>query len=275
MMGAILKEKPIIFLAMAGLLPFALTWLCGETMAMDFAPGASEQNGLLQVKVHRLIVDSVSKQPVVILADSLEERALPIWIDFFEANAINSELKGVSHFRPLTHDLLQRIMQKADIKIHRIVVTHLKEGVYYATIQMEQRGSLTEIDARPSDSIVMALKFKAPIFVSASLFRDKGIPLVEPKEIEEDYGLTLQDLTPPLAESFSFKSKHGIIVSDVRKGSRAEKDGIERGDIFVEVGGQAIEDVMSMRNALKKGKTPVQAKIFRKARFLSIALHPN
>lgn len=274
-MGAILKEKRIILLATAGLLLAAMIWGCGETMARDSAPGALEQNGLLRVKVHRLIVDSVSKQPVVILADPLEERALPIWIDFFEANAINSELQGVSHSRPLTHDLLQRIMQKADLKIHRIVVTQLKEEVYYATILMEQGGGLTEIDARPSDSIVMALKFKAPIFVSASLFRDKGIPLVEQKDIEEDYGLTLQDLTPSLAESFSFKSKHGIIVSDVRKGSRAEKDGIARGDIFVEVGGQAIEDVMSMRNALKKGKTPVQAKIFRKVRFLSITLHPN
>lgn len=274
-MGALVKEKTIIFLATAGLWLAALMGLWGETVAMGSATVASEKNALLQVKVHRLIVDSVSKQPVVILTDSLEERALPIWIDFFEANAINSELKGVSHFRPLTHDLLERIMQKADLKIHRIIVTHLKEGVYYATILLEQGGSITEIDARPSDSIVMALKFKAPIFVSASLLRDKGIPLVEQKEIEEDYGLTLQDLTPSLAESFSFKSKNGIIVSDVRKGSRAEKDGIERGDIFVEVGGQAIEDVMSMRDALKKSETAVQAKIFRKARFLTLTLHPN
>jgi S1-C subfamily serine protease len=140
---------------------------------------------------------------------------------------------------------------------------------------MERGGSLVEIDARPSDSIVMALKFKAPIFVSKALFRDMAIPLKEQKKIEEQYGLTLQELTPSLAESFSFGSTRGVLVSDVRKGSRAEKDGIERGDIFVEVGGQTVDGVMFMKDALAKSKTDVGARIFRKAHFLSITLHPK
>ena len=244
-------------------------------MVEAFTPAALEQKELLEVTVHQLSLDPISKQPVVVLADSLEERALLIWIDFFAANAIHSEIQGIKHGRPLTHDLLERIIQEANGKIHRVVITHFEKDIYYATIEMESGGFLVKIDARPSDSIVMALKFKAPIFVSKALFRDMAIPLEEQKEIEEQYGITLQDLTPSLAECFSFGSTRGVLVSDVRKGSRAEKDGIERGDIFVELGGKTVEGVMFIKDALAKSKTAVGARIFRKARFISITLHPK
>lgn len=244
-------------------------------MAEGFTPVALEQKELLQVTVHQLSLDPISKQPVVVLADSLEERALLIWIDFFAANAIHSEIQGIKHRRPLTHDLLERIIQQTNAKIHRVVITHFTKDIYYARIEMESGGSLVKIDARPSDSIIMALKFKAPIFVSKALFKDMAIPLEEQKEIEDQYGLTLQDLTPSLAECFSFGSTRGVLVSDVRKGSPAEKDGIERGDIFVELGGQSVEDVMFMKDALARRNTAVQARIFRKAHFLSITLHPK
>ena len=270
-----LNKKRIRFFATAGFWFAASIWPSAGAMVEGFTPVSLEQKELLQVKVHQLSLDPMSKQPVVVLADSLEERALVIWIDLFAANAIYSEMQGVKHRRPLTHDLLERIIQEANGKIHRVVITHYKEDIYYATIEIERGGSLVEIDARPSDSIIMALKFKAPIFVSKALFRDMAIPLEEYKEIEDQYGLTLQDLTPSLAECFSFGSTRGALVSDVRKGSRAEKDGIERGDIFVELGGQTVEDVMFMKDALARSKTAVQARIFRKAHFLSITLHPK
>jgi S1-C subfamily serine protease len=133
-----------------------------------------------------------------------------------------------------------------------------------------------EIDARPSDSIVMALKFQAPIFVSKALFKDMAIPVEGDNTLEKaEYGLILQDLTPALSKYLSFESNQGVLVSGVTKGSRAEKDGIVEGDIFIEVGGQAIEDVFSMKDALAKSKPSVEARIFRKTRYLSITLHPN
>jgi bifunctional DNase/RNase len=263
------------FLATAGLCLAASIWPSAQTMAEGFTPVTLEQKELLQVTVHQLSLDPIGKQPVVVLADSLEERALLIWIDFFAANAIRLEIQGIKHGRPLTHDLLERIIQQTNGKIHRVVITHFKKDIYYARIEVERGGSLVKIDARPSDAIIMALKFKAPIFVSKALFRDMAVPLEEHKEIEEQYGLTLQDLTPSLAECFSFSSTRGVLVSDVRKGSPAEKDRIERGDIFVELGGQSVEDVMFMKDALAKSRTAVQARIFRKAHYLSITLHPK
>jgi bifunctional DNase/RNase len=131
-----LKERRIRFLATVGLWLAASIWLSGETMAEGATPVALEQKELLQVKIYQLITDPTSLQPVVFLADPLEERGLPIWIGPCEANALYAELQGIKHPRPLTHDLLERIIQKTNWKIQRIVVTHSKEGTYYATMVM-------------------------------------------------------------------------------------------------------------------------------------------
>jgi bifunctional DNase/RNase len=274
-MGVINKLKIMGWILSVGLCIAPFISPLGKAEAgMDLSPG-SEKSKLLPVTVYRLILDPVSQNPVVILADSLEERALPIWIDNFEANAIHAEMEGIKHRRPLTHDLLEKIIQKTHATIHQIVITQLKENIYYAKIRMEVAGTFTEIDARPSDSIVVALKFKAPLFVSRDLFKDKAMPLSEEKEIEQHYGLTLQNLTPSLSQAFSFDSTKGTLVSDVRRGSRAEKDGLERGDIFVAVDEGPVDDVSSVRLALEKGKTTVKAKIYRKGRFLAVSLHPD
>jgi len=259
-MGVFGKLKTRGLIVTIGLCFAAFINPLGEAGAgMDLSPG-SEKSKLLPVTVYRLILDPVSQHPVVILADSVEERALPIWIDSFEANAIHSEMEGI---------------KKTRATIHQIVITQLKENIYYAKIRMEVAGTFTEIDARPSDSIVVALKFKAPLFVSRDLFKDKAMPLAEEKAIEEHYGLTLQNLTPSLSQAFSFDSTKGILVSDVRQGSPAEQDGLERGDIFVAVEEGPVDDVTSVRLALEKGKTTVKAKIYRKGRFMAVSLHPN
>ena len=250
--------------------------ISGVTTADGASPAASKRNDLLQVKVHRLIVDPKNKQPVVSLADPDEQRAMLIWIDFFEARAIHSEMQGIQHRRPLTHDLLERVIEKVNGKIHRIIITHTADNIYFATLVIKRNDVLVEIDARPSDSIVMALKFNAPIFVSKTLFNDMAIPVEKENGLEEaEYGLILQELTPSLAKYLAFDSDRGVLVSGVKKGSRAEKDGIAEGDIFIEVAGQVIEDVSAMKAALAKGKPSVKARIFRNSRYLSITLHPN
>lgn len=256
-------------------LVFALGFF-GETLAGSSSLPTFEPHELLQVKVHRLIVDPKSKQPVVSLSDSDEHRAMLIWIDFFEARAIHSEMQGVQHRRPLTHDLLERVIQQVNGKIHHIVITHTEDNIFFATLVIKRKDALVEIDARPSDSIVMALKFDAPIFVSKTLFNDMAIPVERETGLEEaEYGLILQDLTPSLAKYLSFDSDRGVLVSGVKKGSRAEKDGVAEGDIFIEVAGQVIENVSAMKAALAKRKPSVKARIFRNSRYLSITLHPN
>jgi bifunctional DNase/RNase len=274
-MEILLRDRTIRILVTAGL--WLATSICaaGETLGEDLTSVAFEKNDLIQAKVHRLIIDPGSQQPVVILSDTQEERGLLIWISAFEANAIHSEMNGIEHFRPLTHDLLERVIRKANLRIERVIVTHIQKGVYYATLVIKEGNSELEIDARPSDSIVMALKFNAPIFVKERLFKEASVLIREKEKVEELYGLTLQDLTPSLAEAFDFESTRGVLVSDVKEESPADRDGLERGDIIVEVAGRAVDSVESMRTALMESKTSVEARIFRKRQLKSVTIHPN
>ena len=250
-------------------------WLSGDAFAAPSTSAEEKQKKVLQVKVHRLIIDPSSRQPVVVLADALEERAMLIWVGFFEAGAIRSEIEGIDHPRPLTHDLLEKIIRKVDMRFKRITITHLSEGTFHASILLEKGGTPIEIDARPSDSIVLALKLGAPIFVTEKLFREVAVPLGDPTTVEEQYGLRFQELNPSLAKAFSYRSTDGVLVSDVREGSRAEKDGIKRGDILVALGGRATGDMESLRKTLKQGGDDLEAKIFRRGFFLSLVLHPE
>ena len=266
-------KKIKILLALMGLWLIASTCSSGEIPAKESASAALGKEELVRVSIQKLIVDPATQNPVVTLSGPDKKRALFIWIGPSEARAIYAELQGINHFRPLTHDLLASVINEFNGEVHRIVITHAKENVFYATIMIEKDGSLVEIDARPSDSLVMALKFEAPVFVSKTLFERMSLPLEEKAEIKDEYGIALQELTPELAEYLSFPPKRGVMVSGIRKGSQAAKDGLETGDIIVDIGGQAIENVLSMKKVFAETKAPVKAGIFRDSRFMTFTLH--
>ncbi len=245
---------------------FLLAGISAAPFAQAAAPG-----DLVPAKVLRLGLDPNSGAPVVFLGDPGEERALPIWIGPCEANALNSEMEGTKPPRPLTHDLTGNIIGKLKAKIQKVIITHAKDGIYYATIVIEREGSLVEVDARPSDSIVLAQKTGCPIFISRTLYNEHTVALRE-KGAEEAYGLTVQELNPSLAASFSFPSTQGVLVSDVRAGSQAEKDGFQRGNILVEAAGEKISDVKAFRKALS-AKTPVKVKVFYQGNTISRTLN--
>ena len=265
------KEKFDIWALAVICMAFSL--LPSEIPAKQSAAAAPASQKLIPVKVQRLIIDPTSNQPVVFLTDLQEERALLVWIGPCEANAMNAELEGTKPPRPQTHDLLQEVIHQMRGKVQKIVITHSKDGIYYANLVLEREGTVMEIDARPSDSMVLAQKAKAPIFVARKLFQEMSVALKEEKAVEDQYGLTAQELTSSLAQSFSFKSTRGVLVSDVRTGSPAEKDGLQRGDIIAEIGGETIADVKSLKTALNKIKGPVKGRVFRKGEFISLTLH--
>ena len=266
-------KKIKALLALIGLGLIASTCSCGEMPVRESASAAFVEEELVRVSIQKLIVDPTTRKPVVILSDPDKMRALFIWIGLSEARAIYSELEGVKHLRPLTHDLLAGVINEFDGQVDRIVITHAKEDVYYATIMIEKDGSLVKIDARPSDSLVMALKFEAPVFVSKTLFEDMSLPMEDKAEIEDEYGLALQELTPELSEYLSFAPKQGVMISGIRKGSQAAEDGLESGDIIVALGGQVIKNVLSIKKFIAENKAPVKAEIFRNSRSMTFTLH--
>jgi len=121
---------------------------------------------MVEVHVVGLIMDPVSKSPVMILEPLHEKKIIPIWIGLFEANAIALELEKVISPRPLTHDLMKSIMTHLDAHIDKVVITDLVENTYYAEIYLEREKETCIIDCRPSDAVAIALKNKARIFVT-------------------------------------------------------------------------------------------------------------
>lgn len=145
---------------------------------------------MIEAKVNGLALDMTTNSPVVILSTSDSDRLLPIWIGHYEALAIAMELSGVTSRRPLTHDLLKSVIATLGGKVQKVEVTELKEQTFYAKIYVEMDGSILKIDARPSDSIALALKTKVPLYVAEELFQLKrpdkeGMDLSDPETLKE------------------------------------------------------------------------------------------
>jgi len=127
----------------------------------------------IPVRVGTVVLDH-RNAPVVILEEERGTRALPIWIGTAEATSIASQMNNRRPPRPNFHDLAQRVIDKLDAEVERVVVTELRGGTYYAELTLRSRGRSIEIDVRPSDGIAVALRTRAPILVRASVFEAAG-----------------------------------------------------------------------------------------------------
>jgi bifunctional DNase/RNase len=124
---------------------------------------------MIEVKVAHLGVDRKNKTPVVILQEKDGDRVLPIWIGPNEASAIAMELAGYKVPRPLTHDLLKQVIVGLGAILNRVLITQVKENTYFAELHVHRDDHVVHIDARPSDSIAVALRLDAPIFAADGL----------------------------------------------------------------------------------------------------------
>ena len=129
---------------------------------------------VVEVKINGLAVDAQAKSHVVILKEKDGERVLPIWIGPAEAQAIARELAGQRFQRPLTHDLLANIVDGLKAKVTRVVIAELKDNTFFAHLLLDRDGEAVVIDARPSDSIAVALRCGADIFVNEKLLNEPG-----------------------------------------------------------------------------------------------------
>ena len=125
----------------------------------------------VEMKIRGLLMDPVTNTPIVILRDSGSETVLPIWVGVYEANAIALEIEKVSTPRPMTHDLIKNVLAGLDARVHKVVVTELKEDTFYAVIWMERGGKIISVDSRPSDALALALRVDCPIFVEEEVLK--------------------------------------------------------------------------------------------------------
>jgi uncharacterized protein len=148
----------------------------------------------VEMKVKFLTFDSTSNGFVVLLMDLANKTGLPIWIGPFEANAIAMKLKKIGAQRPMTHDLIHRILNTLQSRVVKVVVNDLKENTYYAMIYLNRRGEEIAVDSRPSDAIAIALSVDAPIYVSEQVIeRARTIDLEKDEDQLKDW---LENLNP-------------------------------------------------------------------------------
>jgi len=120
---------------------------------------------LIEMKISGLTIDPFTNMPIVILKDFEEKNAVPIWIGILEASAIATEMENIKLSRPMTHDLMKTILEKMEAVVEKIVVRDLKDNTFFAHIYLNVGGEEHVIDARPSDSLALALRTGASIWV--------------------------------------------------------------------------------------------------------------
>jgi hypothetical protein len=130
---------------------------------------------LVEMLVESVRVHMLSNRHVVILKDAERERYLPIWIGPWEASAIAMKLQGLSAERPLTHDLFVAALDRLGVRIDRVVISELAEETYHARLILERDGEEFELDARPSDSVALAVRSAVRILVAEEVLEQAAL----------------------------------------------------------------------------------------------------
>jgi bifunctional DNase/RNase len=125
--------------------------------------------------LHRILISETSDQQYIFLKEKEGERTFPIVIGYYEALAIDRFVKETAVPRPMTHDLLVKIVEALGARLAKIEVTNLKESTFYAVLHLELDGKKVEVDARPSDAIAVATALKSPIFVSEKVLEEAAV----------------------------------------------------------------------------------------------------
>lgn len=216
----------------------------------------------VEVEVRSVGFDNTSHAPVVILQDHDRKLALPIWIGPAEAQSIAMQMEGINPPRPMTHDLIKTILDDAGVQFEKVLIKELKDTTYYASIFLHSGRHDLQVDSRPSDAIALAVRFHRPIFVATALLNG-GAAIDLQREAPgassvKFSGVTLQNLTDDLAEYFSVPRGSGVLVADVEADA---PQGLQRGDVILEVDGESISGVGDFAKHMRDVKDGQSARL--------------
>lgn len=150
---------------------------------------------MIEVTIDSVRVSLMSQHRIVVLREEGSERYLPIWIGPAEADAITIQLQGVEVARPMTHDLLKRLIETLEGEVSHVIINDLQNDTFYAKIVLDVRGETLEVDSRPSDAVALAVRVDAPIYVDDDVMERAGM---EPEEeltlVDGESGVTEDDI---------------------------------------------------------------------------------
>ncbi len=164
----------------------------------------------------------VGGQCVLVLEETEGPRLLPIWIGLYEGGSIGMALAGQKFPRPLTHDLMLKILEEMGAEVTKVAITELKESTFFAEIHVQQGDKTMIMDARPSDSLAVAVRVRCPVYVAEDVF--EACPeLLKPISEDEvqDFKKKLENMTP---EDFFRDLKSKKAEGDTESGSGTETD---------------------------------------------------
>jgi len=145
--------------------------------------GSDPKTKAVIAEIRALMLDPVSKMPVVVLRESEAGALLPIWIGLNEANSIAMELEGVKTPRPMTHDLTLSIVEASGCVIEHVLIHSLADNVFHASIVLSGAGIERRIiDARPSDAIALAIRAGCTILVNRDVLHRASCSTIAEEE---------------------------------------------------------------------------------------------
>lgn len=145
----------------------------------------ADNGDLIPMDVVGVRVELPSNQPIVLLREKDGSRYLPIWIGANEATAIAIALEGIQPPRPLTHDLMRSVIDAVGALAVRVVITEMRDSVFYADLALEVSGKEIQISSRPSDAIALAVRTGTPVFTISEVLEEAGVHFEEDDEEEE------------------------------------------------------------------------------------------
>ena len=156
---------------------------------------------LHKANIAGLTIDPASNTPIIILKTEDEESAVPIWIGLREATSIASALQNIEFERPMTHDLFKNFTEQMNVAVTKVEVCDLRENTFFALIHFDGDNQSFVMDARPSDAIAIALRFKAPIYlddkvISKSRQTDGDVEILDQSEEGKKWAEYLEKLSP-------------------------------------------------------------------------------
>lgn len=151
---------------------------------------------MVEVAVAKLGIDSATQGYVVVLQERGGDRLLPIWIGQAEAESIVMHMHGIKRQRPLTHDLCRSIILELGASLARVQITRVEQNTYFAELVLAHEGRTMTVDARPSDSIAIAIRLQAPIYADDSLLASMDVEESSEFGESEEEGYTSGEATP-------------------------------------------------------------------------------
>ncbi len=248
-------------------IPAALTLTLAALAAARPGPAGTSAAPDGVVAVHIAGLQMIGpEQALILLADEAERLAVPIAVGRDQGVAIYLGKEGMPTPRPMTHDLMARILKTLEVSVTKITITELRDDTYFAEIALSWSGGHHTIDARPSDAIALAVRLDVPMFAASDLMRpvgEQGPSTDDLARLDARLGLAVQNLDADLAEFLGAKGVAGVLIASVEPEGPAGRAGLKRGDILKAIDDRPTDSLDRYEGALREARKQPRFRIWR------------